>query len=97
MRGRERLSETRDTVSIHITTLYREAYDVCIDTLPEAACMHTIIHSDTCTSPGVSQVFSVSPPCFSKVEIEDVERCVRSALDQDYLSPFQVILVDDGH
>jgi hyaluronan synthase len=28
--------------------------------------------------------------------VEDLENCVRSALDQDYPFPFQVILVDDG-
>jgi hyaluronan synthase len=34
-------------------------------------------------------------PCYNEDD-EDLEKCVRSALDQDYLSPFQVILVDDG-
>jgi hyaluronan synthase len=34
-------------------------------------------------------------PCYNE-GVEDLERCVRSALDQDYLFPFQVILVDDG-
>ena len=34
-------------------------------------------------------------PCYNE-DVEDLEKCVRSALDQDYPSPFQVILVDDG-
>ena len=34
-------------------------------------------------------------PCYNDDD-EDLEKCVRTALDQDYLSPFQVILVDDG-
>ena len=34
-------------------------------------------------------------PCYNE-GVEDLENCVRSALDQDYPFPFQVILVDDG-
>jgi hyaluronan synthase/N-acetylglucosaminyltransferase len=34
-------------------------------------------------------------PCYNE-RVEDLENCVRSALDQEYPFPFQVILVDDG-
>jgi hyaluronan synthase/N-acetylglucosaminyltransferase len=34
-------------------------------------------------------------PCYNE-GVEDLENCVRSALDQDYPFPYQVILVDDG-
>ena len=34
-------------------------------------------------------------PCYNE-GVEDLEDCVRSALNQQYPSPFQVILVDDG-
>jgi len=34
-------------------------------------------------------------PCYNE-GAEDLEECVRSALNQEYPSPFQVILIDDG-